>query len=126
MKKNSAFFLLTMWWFILCFMMGSLILFFTPNGERIAYEENRVLQNRPEISVGSIQSGEYADQFESFLSDSVPGRRLIIKLSDRMLSWISMVMGMKSAGNLKRVRIRLNILHIFKILNRHLFQPQRV
>ena len=91
MKKNGTFFVLTMWWFIICFIIGTLILFFTPDTERISYDENRVLQNAPALSVSSIQSGEFAEKFESFLSDSIPGRRLLIKLSDGILSCISMV-----------------------------------
>ena len=80
---------MTMWWFILCFIIGASIICFTPDIERISFDENRVLQNAPEISIKSIRSGEYAEQFESFLSDSIPGRKQLIKLSDRMLSWIS-------------------------------------
>ena len=82
-------FVFTMWWFILCAVVGIAIVFFTTDRERISYDENRVLQNAPDFSLGSFKSGEYSEAFENFLSDSIPGRKMLIKMSDSILSCIS-------------------------------------
>ena len=74
--------MLTVWWFILCAVLGWLVLFFTPDRERISLEENRVLQNAPEFSLERLLSGSFSNEFESFLSDSIPGRKTMIHISD--------------------------------------------
>ncbi len=89
MKRQNMHFVFTMWWFILCAVVGIAIVFFTTDRERISYDENRVLQNAPDFSLGSFKSGEYSEAFENFLSDSIPGRKMLIKMSDSILSCIS-------------------------------------
>jgi hypothetical protein len=84
MKKTGACFTLTMWWFLIFAVLGGLVLFFTPHRERVSVEENRVLQNAPEFSAGSFLSGEYSSLFEDFLSDSIPGRKWMITVSDHI------------------------------------------
>ena len=89
MKKRFGFFMLTMWWFILFAIVGGLILFFTPDRERISHDENRVLQNAPEFTLRGFYSGKYASEFEAFLSDSVPGRNALIGFSDKLTGIIA-------------------------------------
>ena len=81
--------MLTMWWFIILAIVGGLVVFFTPGRERISINENRVLQNFPLFSLHDLISGEYASKFESFLSDSVPGRNTLIDISERITGSIS-------------------------------------
>lgn len=88
-QKRSSVFMLTVWWFLLCAVVGCLVLCFTPDRERISVDEKRVLQNKPPFSFSSLVSGEYASAFENFLSDSIPGRSALIGLSDRLLNTFS-------------------------------------
>ena len=90
MKKNNAFFVLTMWWFLLPAVIGGMILCFTSDKERISTQENRRLQNMPEFTLSSLIDGEYSTLFEAFLCDSIPCRDLLIKFSDSILDSISM------------------------------------
>ena len=81
--------MLTMWWFVIPAIIGLVIVLFSSNKERISLDENRILQNRPSFSLSGIKSGEFTSQFESFLSDTVPGRKTLIKISDWMLDSLS-------------------------------------
>ena len=90
MKKKSGFFILTMWWFISIAIVGALVVFFTSDKVRISQNENRVLQNAPSFSFSGLMSGKYASEFESFLSDSIPGRNALIGLSDKLTDSISL------------------------------------
>lgn len=89
MKKRSGFFMLTMWWFILLAIIGGLVVLFTPDRERISQDENRVLQNAPKFTLSSFAKGEYASKFEDFLSDSIPGRKALISISDKLTGLMS-------------------------------------
>ena len=89
MKKRCGFFILTMWWFIILAVVGWLIVFFTPDSERISDNENRVLQNAPKISLSGFVSGKYTEDFENFLSDSIPGRTTLISVTDRITELMS-------------------------------------
>lgn len=89
MKRRCGYFYLTMWWFVLLAVLGVLIVFFTPEWERISQDENRVLQNLPELSVSSFFSGKYTEEFERFLSDSIPGRNSLIYASDGITQILS-------------------------------------
>ena len=90
MKKNKGIFMLTMWWFVIPAVIGLVVLCFSPDKERVSFQENRVLQNRPSFSFAGLTSGEYTSQFETFLSDSMPCRNLLIKASDWILERFSM------------------------------------
>ena len=82
--------MLTMWWFIALALIGTLVMFFTPNRERTSQSENRILQNKPAFSFSALFNGTYASQFEDFLSDSIPGRNSLIGVSDRLTGFLSM------------------------------------
>ena len=89
MKKSGNCFMLTVWWFILLAVAGCLTVFFTPDGERISKEENRVLQNRPEMTFDSVLSGDYSTAFDAFLSDSVPSRKWLTAASESVVGLLS-------------------------------------
>lgn len=60
--------------------LGMLILFCLANlifGDRtFSEQENRVLRQKPEMTLASVKSGEYMDSYESYLSDQFAGRDL--------------------------------------------------
>ena len=82
--------MLTMWWFMILAVVGCLVVLFTPKGERIATDENRVLQNAPDFSWKGYFSGQFGTDFENFLSDSVPFRTAFISFSNKMTGLMAM------------------------------------
>ena len=48
--------------------------------QKISEEENRSLAGRPHFSVSSVMSGNYMEQYESYLADQFLGRNLFRKL----------------------------------------------
>ena len=66
--------------------LGLFLLLFAPKDGGVSETENRALQAFPELKASSVLSGEYMDEFESFLSDAFPAREKMIALSDAMMS----------------------------------------
>lgn len=65
--------------------LGLYLLFLAPKEARVSESENRMLQAFPKVGAASLASGEYMEEFESFLSDSVPARSGMIRFSDRLM-----------------------------------------
>ena len=53
--------------------------------ERISTDENRMLQAFPALSGGSVLSGGFMKDFESWMSDAFPMRAGAVRLSERLL-----------------------------------------
>jgi hypothetical protein len=47
-------------------------------------EENRNLSGRPEFSISSLLSGDYIKDYESYISDQFPGRRLFVNVKSKV------------------------------------------
>lgn len=83
MKKNDI---------ILIFCSASVLLLLSAGtllGPKPAFSENenRYLQNQPEISVSAIAEGHFEKQAEAYLSDHIAGRESWITASSRILSF---------------------------------------
>lgn len=66
-------------------MMGLICLVNLVSGEReFSEKENRMLEQKPELSLSGIESGRYMDQYESYQSDQFAGRDLWVSLKTRV------------------------------------------
>ena len=44
--------------------------------------ENRMLQEKPRLSLATYQSGDYFQQYEAYLSDHIPGRAVFLQKAE--------------------------------------------
>lgn len=59
--------------FLICILLIIIINIFVPDGEK-SEEENRMLSQRPRLTVSSLLSGDFMEQFETYQSDQFAGR----------------------------------------------------
>ena len=64
--------------------LGLFLLLFAPKDGGVSEAENRYLQAFPELSASAVVSGDFMEQFESYLSDAFPAREKMIALSDAL------------------------------------------
>ncbi len=62
-------FLVTLWWLILCGVLGVCMMLFANRESMVSEQENRMLSGMPSFSLESMKKGEISEQFESFLTD---------------------------------------------------------
>ncbi len=62
--------------------LGLFLLLFAPKEGGVSETENRYLQPFPELSASAVVSGDFMEQFESYLADAFPARERLIALSD--------------------------------------------
>lgn len=67
--RRKLSFLVTIWWIILCGVIGVCMLLFANRLPIVSEQENRTLAGMPQLSLESMQKGEISEQFESFLTD---------------------------------------------------------
>ena len=67
--RRKLSFLVTLWWIILCGVIGVCMLLFANRLPIVSEQENRTLAGMPQLSLESMQKGEISEQFESFLTD---------------------------------------------------------
>ena len=67
--RRKLSFLVTLWWIILCGVIGVCMLLFANRMPIVSEQENRTLAGMPQLSLESMQKGEISEQFESFLTD---------------------------------------------------------
>ncbi|MPM50719.1 hypothetical protein SDC9_97462 [bioreactor metagenome] len=67
--RRKATFLVTLWWVILCGVVGACMLLFANRDPVVSEEENRTLAGLPKLTLQAIQEGEISASFEQFLSD---------------------------------------------------------
>jgi len=63
------------------FLILMLILTFIIPGKKFSIEEKRELQSIPVFSAGNLMDGTLADDIESYISDHIPFRKLLIELN---------------------------------------------
>ncbi len=61
--------------FLICVFGMGIINLLLPS-KKISEEENRGLQQKPELSVSAVTSGSYMDQYEKYQADQFMGRNL--------------------------------------------------
>ena len=66
--------------------LGLFVLLFAPREGGVSETENRRLQPFPAMTAEGVFSGEYMEQFESFLSDAFPARESMIRLSGAIMN----------------------------------------
>ncbi|MBR6115336.1 MAG: hypothetical protein IKQ10_09200 [Oscillospiraceae bacterium] len=66
--------------------LGVYELAFTDRGERLSQSENRILQPFPALSVSSVLSGRFMEEFDGFLSDAFPRRDDMVRFSKSALA----------------------------------------
>ena len=67
--RRKLSFLITLWWIILCGVLGVCMLLFAGKTPVVSAEENRTLSGMPAISLSTLKSGNISESFESFLTD---------------------------------------------------------
>ena len=67
------------------FTLGGYLALFAPRTGALSEDENRILASFPRFSASAVADGSFMAGFESFLSDAVPGRAALIRLSDAVM-----------------------------------------
>lgn len=67
--RRKLSFLVTLWWIILCGVLGACMLLFANRFPIVSEQENRTLSGMPRFTLQSMQQGAISEQFESFLTD---------------------------------------------------------
>jgi hypothetical protein len=67
--RRKLSFLVTLWWMILCGVIGACMLLFANRSPVVSEQENRTLSGMPDFSMTSMTEGTISEQFESFLTD---------------------------------------------------------
>jgi len=69
------------------FMVAVGILSFMLPKETVSRIENRTLQTMPQLSAQALLSGEFAEEFSLYYSDTFPAREWLIQVSSLLRSW---------------------------------------
>lgn len=64
---------------IIAVLLASLILTLVIPDQSFSPEENRVLQQKPPLTLSSIASGEWMEDIEKYLADQFPGRTFFVR-----------------------------------------------
>ena len=67
--RRKLSFLVTLWWVILCGVIGVCMLLFANRTPVISEQENRTLSGMPSFTLDAMKKGEISESFESFLTD---------------------------------------------------------
>lgn len=67
--RRKLSFLVTLWWVILCGVIGICMLLFANRTPALSEQENRTLSGMPRFSWEAMKNGEISESFESFLTD---------------------------------------------------------
>ncbi len=67
--RRKLSFLITLWWIILCGVVGVCMLLFAGKTPVVSEEENRTLSGMPAISLSTLKNGGISESFEGFLTD---------------------------------------------------------
>lgn len=76
-------------WMLLLLALGSYYLIFAPRGSEYSETENRNLSGFPEFTFKTVFSGEFGEEFETYLLDRFPARNAMITLTNRFESLLS-------------------------------------
>ena len=61
--------------FILCLILVMIVNFIVPDKKK-SDEENRMLESMPRLSLTSITTGDFMEQWEAYMSDQFVGRNV--------------------------------------------------
>ena len=89
--KHKLSFTVALWWVILCLIAGVFLMGTSDKQSRLSESENRMLAGFPELTATSLASGDFMTDFESFLTDAVPGRDALVRTGDRLLGTFSVL-----------------------------------
>ena len=67
--RRKLTFLITLWWIILCGVIGVCMLLFAGKTPVVSEEENRTLAGMPALTLTALKNGDISESFESFLTD---------------------------------------------------------
>ena len=67
--RRKLSFLITLWWVILCGVIGVCMLLFAGKTPVVSEEENRTLAGFPSFSFAALKNGDISESFEDFLTD---------------------------------------------------------
>lgn len=67
--RRKLTFIITLWWIILCGVIGVCMLFFAGRTPIVSEEENRTLAGMPALTLTALKNGDISESFESFLTD---------------------------------------------------------
>ena len=76
-------------WMVLLVALGSYYIFLAPRDSAYSEEENRTLAGFPKISFGSVFSGQFGKDFETYLLDHFPGRNVVISGANKAQNLMS-------------------------------------
>ena len=67
--RRKLTFLITLWWIILCGVIGVCMLLFAGKTPVVSEEENRTLAGMPALTLTALKNGDISESFEGFLTD---------------------------------------------------------
>ena len=77
MRRKTTF-LMSLWWVILCGVVGVCMLLFANRSPVVSEEENRTLAGLPKLSIQVLREGQIDESFEQFLSDKFFMRTVLV------------------------------------------------
>ena len=90
MAKKITTHLFTAIWVLLLCSLGVYYIFFAPREAAYSPEENRNLAGFPEVNAKNIFSGDFGEQFETYLLDHFPLRNQVISGTNKIESSMSL------------------------------------
>ena len=67
--RRKLTFIITLWWVILCGVIGVCMMLFAGKTPVVSEEENRTLAGMPALTLTALKNGDISESFESFLTD---------------------------------------------------------
>ncbi len=67
--RRKLSFLITLWWVILCGVIGACMLLFAGKTPVVSEQENRTLAGMPSFTFAALENGGISESFESFMTD---------------------------------------------------------
>lgn len=71
-------------WIFLGMLGGACLINFFVKDKEFSSAENRMLQQKPKITLSALESGRWMEQYESYVSDQFAGRNFWVSLKTRM------------------------------------------
>ncbi len=90
MKKKTSF-TVAIWWILTLAIAGIFLMITSPKESRESEAENRMLQGFPELTLQSVFSADFMNQFESFLSDAFFARDDVVSFTNQLVGVFSVM-----------------------------------
>ncbi|MBQ6647105.1 MAG: hypothetical protein IJM56_10545 [Clostridia bacterium] len=91
--KHKFSFILSVAFMVFLGLTGVFMLLFMQKESTASETENRMLQGLPSLTVKNLASGQFADEFDNYLSDNALGRDSAISAANGILSAFSTISG---------------------------------